>query len=443
MRNLRPENPRYSKFRASPAALMILFSSLLLSAAGQAAEPLGAIKFTRGIVTIESISGETRRAETDDDLMQNELIETGADGVAVIQLIDDSRMTLRPNSEFRVELMNTADAGNDSSQQSAVLNLLRGGLRLVTGLISKANPAGYRLNTPVATIGIRGTEFNTRICVDDCAAEESRLAGGDAAANIGEGLYVNVDEGRIFLENDATVEPLDLNQGESGYVADLNTLPVKLVVVPAFLGLDNIPSPGQLDFNDIQLPDDAFRAAAPEADVAGMAASPASDEVTAEVELSGTYAGFDVSGTYEIEVKYGQDLPPGDRRWFWGNNPDIEFTLTQNGDEMKGDFSGDLEGTIEGIVDDDEVSFEFLLEALGGETKSGYGTWIIQKDGSLQGDFNIEDRERGVVRGRWTLTRIVSSGSSAIGIDILLVIVALSLIGHVARLKRRRSRPLI
>ena len=102
-------------------------------------------------------------------------------------------------------------------------------------------------------MGIRGTEFNTRICISDYAAEEGQLAGGDAAANIKEGLYVNVDEGPIFLENDAIGKPLDLLPGESAYVADLSSLPVKLDSVPAFESLDKLPSPSQLDFDNIQI----------------------------------------------------------------------------------------------------------------------------------------------------------------------------------------------
>ncbi len=421
-------------FHIRLAAALVLVASLLLSSAASAADPVGVLKFTRGVVTIVSVAGETRRAGRDDELNLNELVVTGAASLAVIQLSDDSRMVVRPNSEFRVELLN-ADAA-DNRGQSAVLSLLRGGLRLATGLISRVNPGGYQLNTPVATIGIRGTEFNSRICLADCAAEEIQLAGGDAADSISEGLYVNVDDGRVFLDNDAAGSPLDLDQGESGYVADVNSLPVRLTAVPAFLALDRVPSPATLDFDNIEIPEDVFDAQRAEAGLAGNAAA-GGDELSREVELSGTYAGIDVSGTYEIEVSYGPNFPLADRKWFWGASPDIVFTLDQDGDKMTGEFSGDLEGTIKGVVDDDQVAFEFLLEARGGETKSGYGTWTIQDGGNLEGDFNIKDRRHGIVRGDWTLTRIVASGSSAFGIELLFVFAALTSIVYLARRRRR------
>ncbi|HKJ50802.1 MAG TPA: FecR domain-containing protein [Gammaproteobacteria bacterium] len=383
-------------FAVRITSLVILFSSLFLPAAGQAADSVGVIKFVRGDVTIESGSSESRKAVNGDSLMQNELVVTGAASVAVIQLADDSRMTLRPISEFRVNRLDIDEESNDSSSQIAVLNLLRGGLRLVTGLVGKLNPAGYRLSTPVATVGIRGTEFNTRICSADCAAEENQLEGSDAAAKITEGMYVSVDQGRVFVENFAAGDPLELRQGESGYVADLYSLPIKLGLVPAFQLLDKIPSPGQLDFDDIEIPDDALQAnesALPDAGDASAAPSAAA-------------AGRDIAGTYEIDdISYGSDLPLADRRWFFGASPDIEFTLTQEGNNIQGEFEGDRDGTLKGKIDGEVVTFEFVFEALGGEYKDGTGTWSVQENGSLEGDFSIQDGQRGVVRGTWTLEK--------------------------------------
>ncbi len=115
---------------------------------------------------------------------------------------------------------------------------------------------------------------------------------------------------------------------------------------------------------------------------------------------------LDISGTYEAEVSYSKALPGADRKHFFGSNPDLEFTLTQKGDKIKGEFSGDRDGTIKGKIDDEEVTFEFYLEAYGGEIKDGAGTWIVEEDGTLNGDFKIRDQARGIVRGRWILTKI-------------------------------------
>jgi len=137
----------------------------------------------------------------------------------------------------------------------------------------------------------------------------------------------------------------------------------------------------------------------------GLSACASKEQKPMEVDPS---AGpLDISGTYEIEVTYSDELAQADRVRFFGRNPDIEFILTQKGDKIKGEFSGDRDGTvIKGKVDDEEVTFEFSLEAKGGELKDGVGTLIVQEDRSLKGHFNISDGRLGVVRGRWTLTRI-------------------------------------
>lgn len=117
---------------------------------------------------------------------------------------------------------------------------------------------------------------------------------------------------------------------------------------------------------------------------------------------------LDVSGFYEVEeVNYSKELAPGDRRRIFGSNPDIEFALSKKGDKIKGAFSGDRDGTfVKGKIDDDEVTFKLTLEAKGGELKDGNGTWIVQEDGSLKGEFNIQDTRLGIVRGKWILIKV-------------------------------------
>lgn len=137
----------------------------------------------------------------------------------------------------------------------------------------------------------------------------------------------------------------------------------------------------------------------------GLSACGSTEQKPMEVDPSG--GPLDIAGIYEIEVTYSVELARADRIRFFGTNPDIEFTFTQKGDKIKGEFSGDRDGTvIKGKIDDAEVTFEFLLEAKGGELKDGAATVIVQEDGSLMGDFNVHDGRLGIVRGRWTFTKI-------------------------------------
>ena len=138
----------------------------------------------------------------------------------------------------------------------------------------------------------------------------------------------------------------------------------------------------------------------------GLSACASNEQKTIESDVpAGT---IDISGIYELEeVAYSKELPRADRVRFFGTNPDIEFAFSQKGDKIKGEFSGDRDGTVvKGIIDDEEVTFQFTIKATSGELKEGDGTWMVQEDGSLKGDFNIRDGRLGIVRGQWILIKI-------------------------------------
>ena len=116
-------------------------------------------------------------------------------------------------------------------------------------------------------------------------------------------------------------------------------------------------------------------------------------------------APLNVAGTYTAEISYTKQTPKTDRKHFFGAHPDIEFVLTQKGDKISGEFSGDRDGEIKGKIDDEEITVKVYLEAMGGELKEGTGTWIVEEDGTLNGDFKVRDAKRGIVRGYWILTK--------------------------------------
>jgi hypothetical protein len=64
-------------------------------------------------------------------------------------------------------------AGNDSDE--ATLNLVSGGLRVITGAMAKSNPENYKVRTPVALMGVRGTEFSVVLCGDNVCDETGEL----------------------------------------------------------------------------------------------------------------------------------------------------------------------------------------------------------------------------------------------------------------------------
>lgn len=96
-----------------------------------------------------------------------DLISTAPGGFAVLAFKDESRITLGSASAFRIEV---AEFEPDSpSTGRTLLRFLSGSLRAATGLIARAKPANFVVETPTATIGVRGTGFDL-LCQGDCGA---------------------------------------------------------------------------------------------------------------------------------------------------------------------------------------------------------------------------------------------------------------------------------
>jgi hypothetical protein len=82
------------------------------------------------------------------------------------------------------------------------------------------------MQTAVATIGIRGTDYAALYCAEDC---------GDP--DIAPGLYVGVAEGLVFVRNSAG--QVDLAPGEHAFVRDAQTAPVPSQAAGRALALAN------------------------------------------------------------------------------------------------------------------------------------------------------------------------------------------------------------
>jgi len=144
----------------------LALGAALFTAATQAADKAGEVVIARGLATAHVAGAPARILGSGSPLHVGETITTGPRSVAMLKLGDGTRMTLRPDTSFQVEEYSLSDAA-----PSAVFRLFKGGLRAVTGFLSKRDPNAVRLRTAVATIGIRGTEFDARLCGADCADE--------------------------------------------------------------------------------------------------------------------------------------------------------------------------------------------------------------------------------------------------------------------------------
>lgn len=78
-------------------------------------------------------------------------------GRVQLRFSDGAYVSLQPGSEFRVD--DYRFEGRTDGSERGVFSLLKGGLRTITGLVGRTNKKAYQVNTSVATIGIRGTEY--------------------------------------------------------------------------------------------------------------------------------------------------------------------------------------------------------------------------------------------------------------------------------------------
>ena len=134
----------------------------------------GKVLAIKGEVTAAS-GGDSRSLMKGSEVLVTDSISTGASSYAVVEFIDGGKATIRPESTLIIEKY-AYQTGDDG----ALLNLVKGGLRAITGSIAKDRPESYQVQAGVATLGVRGTEFAIRLCEQDCAREEESYAQGIA-----------------------------------------------------------------------------------------------------------------------------------------------------------------------------------------------------------------------------------------------------------------------
>lgn len=145
---------------------------LTLATLSAVAQPAGEVEFARGVGFAQATGQMPRTLGKGLPLHEGDRLTTAEGATAIIKLQDGTRMTLRPGSEMMVQQYQFKEGAADNSM---VMQLLRGGFRAITGLISKNSPNAAKIQTMTATIGIRGTDFDARICAQDCKSESARI----------------------------------------------------------------------------------------------------------------------------------------------------------------------------------------------------------------------------------------------------------------------------
>ena len=171
----------------------VLFLSMLMAMNNEllAKEIAGKTIITKGIVqATDSIPGLQRILKRRSPIYGTDVVTTELGSKAQLRMTDGGMIALKENSEL---LIANYEFNAVDQTGSVVMELVKGGLRSVTGAI-KSEKGNYQLKTPIGSIGIRGTHY------------EIELIDGD--------LFVGVWEGAIDLKYNRGGEKQDVSLGD-------------------------------------------------------------------------------------------------------------------------------------------------------------------------------------------------------------------------------------
>ena len=139
----------------------LLFIGLLpmASALAEPAETIGHIQTLQGQAFIQR-AGTTLPAAIGSELRKNDQIRTGKPAAVGIVLTDDTTVSLGSNSEL---LLNNYAFEPKQSKFALSLKMIKGTFSYITGQIVKLSPDSARIQTPDATIAVRGTKLLVEI----------------------------------------------------------------------------------------------------------------------------------------------------------------------------------------------------------------------------------------------------------------------------------------
>jgi ferric-dicitrate binding protein FerR (iron transport regulator) len=105
-------------------------------------------------VTIESPKLNPIKIKRGSVLSLSDTIRTGENARAIFRFNDGTLLTLGSNSEIKIQTFTVT-----TEHKKGVFEFVKGALRIVTGAITKTDTPHFNVNTPMGSIGIRGTDF--------------------------------------------------------------------------------------------------------------------------------------------------------------------------------------------------------------------------------------------------------------------------------------------
>ena len=190
--------------------ILLAAAFLLIAPVAFAAENdgvIGTILEIEGSATVTPENGATPvAAALDTPLHLNDTVQTGANSKVFILFIDNTELTLSENTQAKID--DYIYDPEDNTNNKALYEVMQGAFQYVSGLIGKKDNPDVHIETPVGSIGIRGTDF--------------------WAGNLDGQYNVAVNEGQVALKTDGGEEVV--NKGEGTSVAGRSFRPAPAAV---------------------------------------------------------------------------------------------------------------------------------------------------------------------------------------------------------------------
>lgn len=178
----------FSSLRAVAAAVLALSA---VAGHAKAAQPVvGQVSLVIGEARVQHIDGSSEVLRRGSAIQVGDRIETTGNGHVHVRFVDNGVVSVRPDSVLEVQSYRY-DANNPAVNEVR-LRLDQGASRSISGAATEVDKTRFRLNTPIAAIGVRGTDFivqsdksGVRATVADGAIVMGPLSGDCTASSMG------------------------------------------------------------------------------------------------------------------------------------------------------------------------------------------------------------------------------------------------------------------
>jgi len=182
---------------------LLILVSLLFSASHTAVaeDAVGSVFLSFGEnYALDAVDGR-RVLKRNDDIFVDDRLFTSQNGQLQLRFVDGSRLALKPATEFAIVDFQFNPDEREGSRTA--FNLIKGGMRTLSGKIGKSANDEYRMETLVATIGIRGTYYGVEYTEEGIYIETLwglivvTTKAGSFDVKTGQALIVNYDSGEV------------------------------------------------------------------------------------------------------------------------------------------------------------------------------------------------------------------------------------------------------